>query len=463
MREKRHFCIGIGRMRAALSLMCIISMLFVGMAPVNAAQNTAKLLASSETAGQGSEVSVKMELSGNPGIWGLKLKIDYNQSALELKSVENGDIFKKEEVTCSGLDNKPFVYLACYDNTEDNITTNGLMATLKFKVKSDAAAGSYPITLDLVQAINKEQESVSITFQNGAVTVTGAGGIENNNGSSNNNGNSSTSSETCSHKKVWKVTTAADCEKDGVETETCTICGVEFGTRTIKATGHLHTQIKDVVQAAESTKGYTGDTYCTDCGKCIAKGTTIPALKNTSRKVGLQAVKSTKTTNVLTWKAVEDADGYIIYSSQVGKSTVKKTTIKTGSQTTWTHKKLKAGTGYEYYIRVYKLVNGKKLYLAKSQVIRSVTTGGKYGNATAVKVNKKSVSLAKAKKFKVKAELVSEKLPVEISNELRYETSNSKVATVNSEGVVKAKKTGTCYVYVYAPNGISTRIKIKVK
>ena len=47
--------------------------------------------------------------------------------------------------------------------------------------------------------------------------------------------------------------------------------------------------------------------------------------------------------------------------------------------------------------------------------------------------------------------------------EIRYETSNSKVATVNSKGVITAKGKGTCYIYVYAQNGVYKRIKVTVK
>ena len=45
---------------------------------------------------------------------------------------------------------------------------------------------------------------------------------------------------------------------------------------------------------------------------------------------------------------------------------------------------------------------------------------------------------------------------------VRYESSNKKIATVSSKGVVKAKKKGNCYVYAYAQNGIYKRVKIVV-
>ena len=38
-----------------------------------------------------------------------------------------------------------------------------------------------------------------------------------------------------------------------------------------------------------------------------------------------------------------------------------------------------------------------------------------------------------------------------------------KVATVSKDGKITAKKKGTCYVYVYAVNGCSKKVKVTVK
>jgi len=42
-------------------------------------------------------------------------------------------------------------------------------------------------------------------------------------------------------------------------------------------------------------------------------------------------------------------------------------------------------------------------------------------------------------------------------------TSNSKIASVNSGGKVTAKEKGTCYIYVYAHNGVSRQVRIAVR
>ena len=57
----------------------------------------------------------------------------------------------------------------------------------------------------------------------------------------------------------------------------------------------------------------------------------------------------------------------------------------------------------------------------------------------------------------------SKKLKVVKHRALKYETSNAKIATVSSKGVIKGKAKGTCYIYAYAQNGVYKKIKVLVK
>lgn len=182
----------------------------------------------------------------------------------------------------------------------------------------------------------------------------------------------------------------------------------------------------------------------------------------------LAYVSSTKTTATLSWKEIEGADGYVVYGApcntkgQINK--VKKlAVIKNGVTTTYKDKGLKSGTYYKYVVKAYKLVDGKKVFIARSKTVHVTTAGGKYGNAKSVKVNKTSVNLTTGEKFKVKASMVKKDKTIKQHVEIRYETSNSKVATVNSNGVITAKGKGTCYIYVYAQNGVYKSIKVTVK
>lgn len=71
-----------------------------------------------------------------------------------------------------------------------------------------------------------------------------------------------------------KVTKAATCTEKGVKTYTCTVCGATK-TEEIAATGHQHTEVRNKVEATCTKEGYSGDTYCTDCGEKLSSGTEI--------------------------------------------------------------------------------------------------------------------------------------------------------------------------------------------
>lgn len=77
--------------------------------------------------------------------------------------------------------------------------------------------------------------------------------------------------------------------------------------------------------------------------------------------------------------------------------------------------------------------------------------------------NKTKVTLKKGKKFIIKATEVKQNKTIKRHRAIAYESSNTKVATVSKKGVVKAKGKGTCYIYVYAQNGVYKRIKVTVK
>ena len=74
-----------------------------------------------------------------------------------------------------------------------------------------------------------------------------------------------------------EVTTVPTCTKPGVRTYTCSVCKATR-TEAIKATGHLHTEIRNKKDASCTENGYTGDTYCKDCGALLKKGETIDVL-----------------------------------------------------------------------------------------------------------------------------------------------------------------------------------------
>ena len=182
---------------------------------------------------------------------------------------------------------------------------------------------------------------------------------------------------------------------------------------------------------------------------------------------GLLKAKTTKITKksvTVKWNKVKNADGYIVYGAKCGaKSKYKVLKVVSGKTTSYTQKKLKKGTYYKYNIVAFKNINGAKVTTAVSKKIHATTLGGKYGVAKAVKVNKTKATIKKGKTFKIKASEIKKDKKIRRHRAICYESSNTKIATVNSKGKIKAKKKGKCTIYVYAQNGVYKTVNIKVK
>ena len=177
-----------------------------------------------------------------------------------------------------------------------------------------------------------------------------------------------------------------------------------------------------------------------------------------------QTTKLKKNSVTVKWNKVKNADGYIVYGAKCGaKSKYKVLKVVSGKTTSYTHKKLKKGTYYKYNIVAFKYVNGVKVTLAASKKIHATTLGGKYGVAKAVKLNKSKVKIKKGKTFKIKASEIKNDKKIKRHRAICYESSNTKIATVNSKGKIKAKKKGKCTIYVYAQNGVYKTVKVTVK
>ena len=270
---KRSYGKGLPKVLAVISLLCLLFSL--GVVTVSAASNAANVTVSSCTAERGTAASVAINLEGNPGIWGIKLRIHYDHSALTLESVNGGVVFEEGELTFSqDLSKDPYVVVAS-GNSLKNKTADGAIFTLNFTVNSNAEFKAYPVTAEVSQAYSVDGNKVKVDSIDGGVTVVN-----------------------CVHaSKEWRVTKTAKCEEAGVETQICTKCEATFETRSIKATGHQHTELKNAKDATKTAEGYTGDTYCKDCGKLISKGKPIAKLPSDTSVTNPPTEKPTETTS----------------------------------------------------------------------------------------------------------------------------------------------------------------------
>lgn len=184
---------------------------------------------------------------------------------------------------------------------------------------------------------------------------------------------------------------------------------------------------------------------------------------STFGKLRAKASKTKTKSITLTWNKVKGADGYLIFGNMCGKTNHYKLMkiIKKKNTNSFTHKNLKKGTFYKYIVCAYKIVNGKRITIAASKTIHATTSGGKKGNLKTIKLNKKSIKLKLKKTFKIKAKEVKQSKPLAHHRKICFESSNTKIATVSEKGVIKAKKKGSCTIYVYGLNGVYKTVKVK--
>ena len=178
----------------------------------------------------------------------------------------------------------------------------------------------------------------------------------------------------------------------------------------------------------------------------------------------------------VSWGKVKGVDGYKVYAQYCGKKFTEKSCIdiKNGGKDSTVIKKingekLNLKKNYKVYVVAYKKVNGK--YVVVGRTITAHIVGLKNSretNVKAVKLTKTSYKLSVGKKVTIKGSTVlvdKTKKPLSDGHakELRFATSNRKVAQVSEKGVIKAVGKGTCTIYVYARNGHTRKIKITVK
>ncbi len=169
----------------------------------------------------------------------------------------------------------------------------------------------------------------------------------------------------------------------------------------------------------------------------------------------------------LNWTDAPGAVKYVIYGNACGSKLKKLKTLR--NVNSYTVKKIgsKLRSG-KYYKFMVKAVNGNGKTIAKTKVIHVVTDGGAFTNFSRVKikksVQKKAVKLKPGRKLKLKAKAVKQdrNRAVNIHRGLRYLSGNSKVASVDSSGVVRAKSSGSCYIYAYTQSGTFARVGVIV-
>ena len=134
------------------------------------------------------------------------------------------------------------------------------------------------------------------------------------------------------------------------------------------------------------------------------------------------------------------------------KATIKVTKTKVTGKVTFKSSNKKVAT-----VNSKGVITGKKA--GKAVITVKV---GKYTKKLTVKVKKPSFKLVKSSAKLKKGKKTTIRVKAAPVSKVTYKTSNKKVATVNSKGVVTAKKKGTAKITVKC-NGITRTFKVTVK
>ena len=132
--------------------------------------NKPTIVVDTVTSAVGKTVEVTIALKNNPGIASMKLKVDYDETALALQSVQYNS-------TVGGQSQQPQtmaspVTLNWY-NGSANSNGDYIYATLVFLVKNTASAGDSDITVtyDSEDVYNLDNTNIDFAVQNGQITI----------------------------------------------------------------------------------------------------------------------------------------------------------------------------------------------------------------------------------------------------------------------------------------------------
>ena len=244
---------------------------------------------------------------------------------------------------------------------------------------------------------------------------------------------------------TWKVTKEATCASEGSEERTCARCK-EVEKRTIPATGeHSYDSWKTTRESTVLNMGQQ-ERVCSVCKKKETKS--IAKLKatislNVSGTIPLKTkqtftpkVTMGKGDKVASWKS---SNKKVVSVGRNGK--IKG--LKAGKTATITVQ-LQSGLKKSFKVKVQK-----KNVATKSLKVVNVSTGKKVSS---------KVSLKRKQTLKLAATVS----PITSKEKVKYSSSNKKVASVSSKGVIKAKKKGKATITV--KSGKKTyKIKVTVK
>ena len=217
----------------------------------------------------------------------------------------------------------------------------------------------------------------------------------------------------------------------------------------------------------------------------------------------------TEDSMTLTWEAMEYIDGYDIFGSRCNSKDVIRPYEPIASvgadKTEYVMSDLLAKTYYKFYIRAYILVNNEKRYITTSINVHGVTLNDTYGVADEINIDKVVTKSGKKSRTKynrakdgdveeinitmkvgqtltiVTSEYNADGKEIRAHRPISFESSNPNICKVGKKNshkygvavagkantyksrTITAKAAGECTIWVFAQNGIYTKVNVKVK
>lgn len=212
----------------------------------------------------------------------------------------------------------------------------------------------------------------------------------------------------------------------------------------------------------------------------------------------------------LVWELMDGVDGYDIFGSRCNSADVirpyEPIASVEGDISEYEMENLLAKTYYKFYVRAYILVNGEKRYITTSINVHGVTLNDKYGVADDINIEKVVVKYTNGKsktKYNraddgdveelnitmkvgqtlkiVASEYNADGKEIRAHRPISFESSNTNICKIGTRAKHKygievkdkantyksysitAKAEGECTIYVFAQNGIYTKVNVTVK
>lgn len=184
-------------------------------------------------------------------------------------------------------------------------------------------------------------------------------------------------------------------------------------------------------------------------------------------KFKLSTVKSSSNKAIkISWGEIEGATKYVVYGNKCGKDEKK---LKTTNKTSYTFKKLngkKLVAHKHYKLKIVAYTDDSKIL---SYTIHTIlgNTRGKYANVKSIKpkYDELLLSVGVTQKLGATLKMYSGKKHIKKNHgkPLRYISNNVDVATVSSNGTVKAVGKGTATIYIQDIGGKYCKTKVTVE